>query len=715
MARNDDIISNLSRVERVLVTGGLGFIGGHLVDMLLERDPHRHVVVADAATYAANPALQARYAAEPRVTLLIGDVADRAFAMRAVEDCHTVFHCAAETHVPRSFANEALFFRTNVEGTDSVCQAALSQGVVRLVHMSTDEVYGPTAEAVGESAPRRPTTPYAASKAEAERKVLQAHERGLDCCIVRPVNAIGTRQHAEKVLPTFARLAVSGEPLTIEGNGDQRRCFLPVDDLVAALLLVCERGESGGIYNIPAAEELTILELADRLATTAGSRAGIRFVADRAVNDSSYRLRGERLQALGYRQSSTVDDVLKAVVREAECARAAGRMTASPALAPDHADLADDDREIAFHQPHRAAGESRYIQKVVDNGQYAAGGGFSRIAGRELSQRLNGARVELTHSCTAALEIAAIAADLQPGDEVVMPTYTFAATATAFARTGASVVPCDISAETMMLTAETAAAAMTSRTKALVVVHYGGAVADMPPIIDLCRRRGVLLIEDAAQAMGVAGHGRPAGTFGDLGCFSFHQTKIIHSGQGGALVVNTRDPDRLRKVAEALDRGTNFAEFKRGAVECYEWTGHGSSFRPTEMQAALLSAQLDDLDAVIAHRRAIIDRYAERLDMPLLACCTAPGSNGHIAATLAPDAPMARDIMAIGRRLGISFSGHYKPLHLSAGFRDVRPRLPIAEMVWNRLVRLPVHTGMTLADADRVAEVFNTCLQREAA
>lgn len=286
---------------KVLVTGGAGFIGSHLVHLLMEKD--WHVAVLDALTYAGDRASLARWDGSPRFRLQVGDVADPAAVDAAMEGADTVFHLAAESHVDRSILDGAPFMRTNVVGTQVVLDAARRHGVRRFVHVSTDEVYGDVATGSSvEGDPLRPSSPYAASKAGADL-TASAHFRtyGTPVVITRGSNTFGPRQYPEKLVPFFLSRALAGEELPLYGDGLQARDWLHVEDHCSAIVLVGERGEPGGVYNVSAGNEHTNLQVARRLLALAGRPESLlRHVQDRPGHDRRYSVDSARLRALGW-------------------------------------------------------------------------------------------------------------------------------------------------------------------------------------------------------------------------------------------------------------------------------------------------------------------------------------------------------------------------------------------------------------------------------
>ena len=703
---------------RILITGGAGFIGSHLTDHLLRRYPDARITVLDALTYAGRRENLAGAMKTGRLDFVHGSVNDAKVLNRVMAGTDAVFHLAAESHVPRSFDDPDLFDRVNRAGTKAVLEAAAQNGVTRFLHMSTDEVYGATQQRCTEAAELRPTTPYSKSKADAEGECAAFRGSGMDIRILRPANAVGTRQHAEKLLPRFVGHALAGMALPVEGSGRQQRCFVPVGDLVRAMLLVFNHPlAAGGTFNVEGRETLDIHEVAALVSQVAGVPLKSRPVADRAINDSAYMIDGSALEALGYVQQSSVEREIRTMLaQEADWLREAAKprrtsIIAPPALAPSMEDVTSLPKPIAYHVPHRKGRPGEHLMSVLEGTRLAGGGEHTRAIETRIAADTGAHRVWLTHSCTGAMEVAALALGLGPGDEVVVPSYTFAATATAFARTGARIVLCDVDPATMMLNAKTVEQAITERTRAVVPVHYGGALAPMEEIAALCQPRGIEIVEDAAQSVGVQHRGWASGTFGRFGCYSFHDTKVLHCGQGGALLVNDASEALLKRVDRIMERGTNFSDCRAGLVSHYEWVGPGSSFRPSEMQAALLRDNWEQLDAIIAQRRAIASVYQRMFDQKglpfrLLKADADTRSNHHIAGLIMDRPDAAEDLIAALAGQGIQAMSHYKPLHLSQeALRNMAqtPHLPGAEHVWKRLVRLPVHAEMTPQDAEFVA------------
>jgi dTDP-4-amino-4,6-dideoxygalactose transaminase len=368
---------------------------------------------------------------------------------------------------------------------------------------------------------------------------------------------------------------------------------------------------------------------------------------------------------------------------------------------------------IRFSSPAPVGREREYVMQAVESRGLAGVGAFAQRCEKFLEQSLPAPRVLLTGSCTSSLELCAMLLDVAPGDEVVMPSFTFCTTASAFALRGARIVFADIDPATLCMTAREAAPLVGARTKAVVGVHYAGYGGAAPGLASLCAERGVAFVEDDAQGIGAAWQGRSLGTFGRLASISFHDTKNVTGGEGGALVVNDA---RLVERAEILrDKGTNRAQFFRGFVDKYTWQDLGSSYVPSELCAAYLFAQLEESQRINARRRAIALAYHDALAPLAPRGVTLPerayleNANGHLFWLLARDPAHQQGLIEHLRGRGIAAVFHYVPLHSApAGLKhgEVRGPMTVTDSIWNRLVRLPLH--MDLSDAD-VESVIAAC------
>jgi dTDP-4-amino-4,6-dideoxygalactose transaminase len=321
----------------------------------------------------------------------------------------------------------------------------------------------------------------------------------------------------------------------------------------------------------------------------------------------------------------------------------------------------------------------------------------------------------ITPSCTAALEMAAILADLRPGDEVIVPSFTFVSTANAFALRGAVPVFVDSDPSTLNIDPDAAAAAVTERTKAIVVVHYGGVACEMDVILKLVDRHGLTLIEDAAHSLPASWNGRALGSLGHLSAFSFHETKNVHCGEGGALVIN--DSDLIARAEVVQDKGTDRSRFFRGEVDRYTWCDLGSSYLLSEIGAAFLCAQLEHLDEITAERHAIWGEYHRAFEelerLGKLRRPVVPGGckhSGHLYYLIAPTREDRDSLIDRLAEDGIASVFHYVPLHVSpAGRRFGRAAgdISVASSVSSRLLRLPLWSGM---GEERVSRVIDAVL-----
>lgn len=357
---------------------------------------------------------------------------------------------------------------------------------------------------------------------------------------------------------------------------------------------------------------------------------------------------------------------------------------------------------IPFNKPFLTGKEMEYVRAAYDLGQLAGDGHFTRECHKWLERSLGCHRALLTHSCTAALEMAAILANIQPGDEIIMPSYTFVSTANAFVLRGGKPVFVDIRPDTLNIDETLIEDAITPRTKAIVPVHYAGVACEMDTIMEIARRHGLLVIEDAAQGMMARYKGKPLGTIGDLGCLSFHETKNIISGEGGALLINQ---ESFVERAEIIrEKGTNRSKFFRGQVDKYRWVDIGSSYLPGEITAAFLLAQLEESDSITERRLHIWDGYsrafgASRRDA-ITPMPTPPDEcthNAHMYYILLQDLLHRSSFIESMKNSGISTVFHYMPLHASpAGERLGRAHgaMRVTEDISDRLIRLPLWLGL---------------------
>lgn len=353
------------------------------------------------------------------------------------------------------------------------------------------------------------------------------------------------------------------------------------------------------------------------------------------------------------------------------------------------------------------------MYEAVNLGKLSGNGSFTKRCQAFLEERYGFRKCLLTTSCTDALEMCALLCDLQPGDEVIIPSYTFVSTALAFVRVGAKVVFADSMKRNPNLDAEKIEALITPRTRVIVPVHYAGVACDMDRIMEIARKHNLLVVEDAAQAIDAYYKGRPLGSIGHLAAFSFHETKNIIAGEGGALCIN--DERFIRRAEILWEKGTNRAEFFRGEVNKYGWVDIGSSFLPSEVVAAFLWAQLESMDDIQAKRRALWERYYEKLaplaaegrfslpDIPYYAT-----NNAHMFYLVCHSLEERSALIAKLKENGVLAVFHYLSLHSSPYYtpkHDGRP-LPECDRYADCLVRLPLYYDLSLEDVDEVCRVI---------
>jgi dTDP-4-amino-4,6-dideoxygalactose transaminase len=373
---------------------------------------------------------------------------------------------------------------------------------------------------------------------------------------------------------------------------------------------------------------------------------------------------------------------------------------------------------IPFNKPYMTGRELWYIAQAHTNGHLAGDGMFTKKCHAWLEARSGTHKALLSHSCTAALEMAAILANIQPGDEVIMPSYTFVSTANAFVLRGGVPVFVDIRPDTLNIDETKIEAAITPRTKAIVPVHYAGVACEMDVIMDIALRHHLLVIEDAAQAVMSTYKGKQLGTIGQLGAYSFHETKNIISGEGGALLVNDK---RFAEQAEIIrEKGTNRSQFFRGQVDKYTWVNLGSSYLPGEVIAAFLWAQMEEAQSITQRRLDIWQHYHEamssleeagKLRRPIIS----PGCqhNAHMYYILLESLEKRTYLIEQLKDRGVNAVFHYVPLHNSpAGKKYGRTsgKLEHTDNLSDRLLRLPLWLGMDAAQDEVIAQLHSALM-----
>lgn len=377
------------------------------------------------------------------------------------------------------------------------------------------------------------------------------------------------------------------------------------------------------------------------------------------------------------------------------------------------------DNRIPFNWPHMSGRELQYITEAHQNGSLAGDGPFTKRCHQWLEERVGCPKALLTHSCTAALEMTALLLDIQPGDEIIMPSYTFVSTANAFVLRGGVPVFIDIREDTLNINEQLIESAITPRTRAIVAVHYAGVACEMDTILDIARRHGLKVVEDAAQGVMSQYKGRALGGIGDLGAYSFHETKNVISGEGGALLVN--NPEFVLRAEIIREKGTDRSRFFRGEVDKYTWQEVGSSFLPGELIAAFLYAQLEEAEQITQKRMHSWQRYHELLE-PLeaeriLRRPVVPEDcrhNAHMYYVLLDSKIERQTIINELKRNNIWSVFHYVPLHSSpAGQRYGRTHgsLDVTNLQSERLLRLPLWVGLTDAQQEKVIDILQQSIR----
>ena len=369
---------------------------------------------------------------------------------------------------------------------------------------------------------------------------------------------------------------------------------------------------------------------------------------------------------------------------------------------------------IPFNVPPRTGNEETYIAEAIASCKICGDGAFTKRCSQWLETRFGAQKALLTTSGSTALDMAAFLCDIKPGDEVILPSFTFSSTANAFVLAGAKLVFVDIRPDTMNIDESKIEAAVTERTKAIAVVHYAGVACEMDTIMAIARRHHLMVVEDAAQAVMSTYKGRPLGTIGDFGCYSFHETKNYSMGEGGAILINR--PDCIEKAEILREKGTNRAKFFRGQVDKYTWVSFGDSYLPSELNAAYLWAQLEQADKINENRLASWTRYERALrplaDSGLLELPTVPEGcvhNAHMFYVKCRDLEERTKLIAFLKGRCVSAVFHYVPLHSApAGVKYGRfsGEDEYTTKESDRLLRLPMYYGLTTEQIDTVCSAI---------
>ncbi|MBO9701061.1 MAG: dTDP-4-amino-4,6-dideoxygalactose transaminase [Sporocytophaga sp.] len=370
---------------------------------------------------------------------------------------------------------------------------------------------------------------------------------------------------------------------------------------------------------------------------------------------------------------------------------------------------------IPYNKPFIIGKELEYIRQAVESGKISGDGKFSKLSQSLLEKRFGYGKVLLTSSCTDALEMTAILLNISEGDEVIMPSFTFVSTANAFILRGAKIIFAEIRPDTLNIDESKIEALITPKTKALVIVHYAGISCDMEKISAITQKYSIALVEDAALAIDSYYNGKALGSFGQLSTLSFHETKNIISGEGGALIIN--DPQYYERAEIIREKGTNRAKLFRGEINKYEWVDIGSSYLPSEIIAAFLYAQLENMDTILKRRITLWNHYFQKLK-PLqeLSVVTLPvlpegtTMNGQLFYILCKDEIDRNALLEFLNQEKIKAVFHYLPLHLSPFFMNKHDgrSLPVTESASGRLIRLPLFYEMKDEEQDYIiSKIFD--------
>lgn len=367
---------------------------------------------------------------------------------------------------------------------------------------------------------------------------------------------------------------------------------------------------------------------------------------------------------------------------------------------------------IPFNKPYFSGRELKYLEEVCHSTTMSGNGDFTKKCHTFFEQKYGFRKCLLATSGTDALEMCAMLCNLKPGDEVIVPSYTFVSTALAFLREGAKVVFADSSAENPNMEVEQIEPLITEKTKVIAVVHYAGVACDMDAIMALAEKHNLLVVEDAAHCIDSFYKGRPLGSIGHLGAFSFHETKNISSGEGGMCVIN--DERFVRRSEIIWEKGTNRAEFYRGMVNKYGWVDMGSSFLPSEFNAAYLWAQLEQLDDIQGKRKHIWNRYFEGLNGKIGKEVKLPyipeyaTNNAHMFYLLCPSLEYRTALMKFLKENDVQTTFHYLPLHSSKYYEDKHDgrELPNCDRYGNTLVRLPLFYELSDMEIDKIVKLI---------
>jgi len=375
---------------------------------------------------------------------------------------------------------------------------------------------------------------------------------------------------------------------------------------------------------------------------------------------------------------------------------------------------------IPFNKQNLFGKELEYIKDAFENGKISGDGKYTKLCSQFMEERFNSKKILLTTSCTHALELAVLLADISEGDEVILPSYTFVSTANAFALRGAKLIYCDIREDNLNIDETKIEELITKKTKAIVPVHYAGVACEMDTIMEIAKRHDLIVIEDAAQGVDAMYKDRYLGTIGDFGCYSFHESKNFSSGEGGAISIN--DEKYVKRAEIIREKGTNRSQFFRGEVDKYTWVDIGSSYLPSDINAAVLYSQFENIEKINQKRKTIYERYYNGLaELQARGILRLPIVNDYAKTNyhmfyIILNSEQERDgLMYYLKDNGINSVFHYIPLHESPYSRSRYGtfNLPMTEDLSKRLLRLPIYYSLDLEEVDYiVGKIFSYFYQK---
>ncbi|WMX48214.1 aminotransferase class I/II-fold pyridoxal phosphate-dependent enzyme [Streptomyces roseicoloratus] len=717
------------RDKRVLVTGGAGTIGSHVTDLLVEGGA-REVVVLDNFVRGRRANL-ARALASGRVRLVEGDIRDAATVRRVTEGADLVYHLAA-IRITQCAEEPRLANEVMVDGTFNVLEAAAAAGVGKVIASSSASVYGlaesfPTDE---RHHPYNNDTFYGAAKAFNEGMLRSFHAMyGLDYVALRYFNVYGPRMdihglYTEVLIRWMERIA-AGEPPLILGDGTQTMDFVDVRDIARANILAARADLTDEVFNVASSTETSLRELADALLEVMGSNLEPVHGPARAVNGVTRRLadttRAE--ERLGFKAEIDLRTGLRDLVdwwrAEKGATATDAERAASASTGGSGGRTAGAPARIPVMVPWLGEAEATAAAEAVRSGWVAQGPRVDAFE-QAFAERVGARYGVAVSSCTTALHLALVALGAGPGDEVVVPSLSFIATANAVRYVGAEPVFADVDPATGNLTPDTVDAVRTARTKAVLVVHQAGVPADVTALRAACEGWGLPLVEDAACAIGSTVDGGSVGRGALLAAWSFHPRKLLTTGEGG--MVTTDDAEWAARLRRLREHGMNVSAAERHAsgtpvLESYLETGF--NYRMTDIQAAVGLAQLEKLDALVARRRELAARYGGLLvDVPGLEPVRDPsygqGNFQSYWVLLAEDHPVGRDaLLAILAEAGVSARRGIMASHLEPAYagHPAAP-LPVTERISRDSLILPLFHTMTEEQQDRVVAVLREATVR---